>query len=70
MCFSGVLLAILEKLTIIKAIKSDDGTLETQSGITTIFLYFILSLHDHQYSTVPNVQPIFFRHRKLPFGVP
>jgi hypothetical protein len=67
MYFPGVLLAILEKLTIIKAIKSDDGTLETQSG-TTIFRYFILSLLDHQYSTVPNVQPIFFRHNKLPFG--
>jgi hypothetical protein len=48
MYFPGVLLAILEKLTIIKAIKSDDGTLETQSG-TSVFHYFIFSLFDHQY---------------------
>jgi hypothetical protein len=57
MYFPGVLLAILEKLTIIKAIKSDDGTLETQSG-TSVFHYFIFSLFDHQYP-MTNLWPTY-----------
>ncbi len=62
MYFAGVLLAILEKLTIIKAIKSDDGTLETQSGTSTtkIFRYFILSLFDHKYP----VYNLFFSSKR------